>query len=294
MGIYIDNYSRDVEVRGNTVISTTITGILYQRSTGEIRENTVYNASTGTAYSAHISLGGSVAQATISDNILYGLNEEAWTFYAASLSNIVSSDDNYLFHPYVDEHIAYGSSWTRYTFPAWQAYSGLETHSKTNWFTLDSGDAPLSQIFYNDAHSVKTIDLGTRKYLDLDQNEVLGVLTLAPFSSKILIDNGDAGLTLLAITPNIWQVDEAADFTLNVQGTGFTANSVVRWNGADRPTTFISANRLSAGISASDVSSLGQIPVTVYDPAGNPTETPPLTFSVVEHLSEVYLPLVTK
>ena len=34
MGIYIDNFSRDVDVRGNTVISTTITGILFQRATG--------------------------------------------------------------------------------------------------------------------------------------------------------------------------------------------------------------------------------------------------------------------
>ena len=36
MGLYIDNYSRDVEVSGNTVISTTISGILYQRSTGRL------------------------------------------------------------------------------------------------------------------------------------------------------------------------------------------------------------------------------------------------------------------
>ncbi len=59
MGLYIDNYSRDVEVRGNTVISTTISGILYQRSTGTATGNTVYNASSGTEYSAQIDLGGS-------------------------------------------------------------------------------------------------------------------------------------------------------------------------------------------------------------------------------------------
>jgi len=294
MGIYIDNYSRDVEVRGNTVISTTVTGILYQRSTGEIRENTVYNASTGTAYSAQLSLGGSVAEVAISDNILYGLNEEAWTFYAASLSNIMTSDNNYLFHPYVDEHIAFGSSWTRYTFPAWQAYSGQEAHSKTNWFTLNLGESPLSQFFYNDSQDPKIIDLGSHKYLDLDQNGVLGVMTLAPFSSRVLIDNGDAGLTLLTMAPNIWQVDEAADFTLMVQGTGFTTNSVVRWNGVDRPTTFLSGNRLTALIPAADVSTLGQFPVTIYEPAGNPVETPPLIFRVVEHLWSVYLPIVGK
>ena len=63
MGLYIDNYSRDVETRGNTVISTTISGILYQRSTGQIAGNTVFNASSGTEYSAQIDLGGSETRA---------------------------------------------------------------------------------------------------------------------------------------------------------------------------------------------------------------------------------------
>ena len=174
----------------------------------------------------------------------------------------MTSDFNYLFHPYVDEHIAYGPSWTRYTFSEWQAFSELEKFSKTNWFTLYPEDAPRSQIFYNDGESTKTFDLGNRRYLDLDRKEIVGTITLAPFKSQILIDNGEAGLTLSSINPNIWKIDDAADFTLNVTGAGFTANSMVRWDGSDRPTTFLSSNRLTAEISAADVSTLGNIPVT--------------------------------
>lgn len=293
MGLYIDHYSRNVEVRGNTVISTTITGINYQRSSGAISDNTVYNASTGTAYSAHISLG-SESSAALDGNVLYGINANAWTFYSRDLTNFSVSDNNYVFHPYVDKHIAHGPSWTRYSFAEWQAYSGLESHSKTNWFTLNLGDAPRSRIFYNDTQNAKTFDLGTRKYLDLDQNEILGSVTLAPFRSQILIDNGEAGLTLLSMTPSIWGTDEAADFTLMVSGTGFTQNSVVRWDGEARPTTFVSSNQLTAAISAADVSTVAEIPVTVYDPDGTPTETPPLTFLVVEHIWPVYLPLILR
>ena len=47
MGLYVDNYSRDVETRGNTIIDTTATGILYQRSSGQISGNNVFNASIG-------------------------------------------------------------------------------------------------------------------------------------------------------------------------------------------------------------------------------------------------------
>jgi uncharacterized repeat protein (TIGR01451 family) len=192
MGLYIDHYSRDVEVRNNTVISTTITGILYQRSTGQIVENTVYNASLGAAYSGHISLTGSETRATMSGNVMYGLTTNAWTLYSYDLANSLASDDNYFFHPYVDEHIAYGSSWTRYTFSGWQVYSGLETHSKTNWFTLGAGEPPLSRILYNDTAQIAEIDLGTAQYLDLDQNGWVGSISLQPYTSQILIYDGEA------------------------------------------------------------------------------------------------------
>ena len=296
MGLYIDNYSRDVEVRGNTVVSTTITGILYQRSTGQIVNNTVFNASTGTEYSAHISLGGDETRATVTGNQLYGLNNEAWTLYSRSLSNFVTSDYNYLFHPYVNNHIAYGPSWTRYTFASWKTFSGLEAHSKTNWFIQPAGEASRAQIFYNPTKTSLTIDLGDRQYLDLDQNTVVGSIMLSPFSSKILIDNGQASLTLLSMNPTLWGIDEAKDFSLSVSGAGFTSNSVVRWNGAARPTAFVSGSRLTATISFTDVSAVANIPVTVYDPSPVPTgtQTLPLIFHVVESVSRVYLPVVFK
>src|ERR1700726_3663544 len=34
------------------------------------------------------------------------------------------------------------------------------------------------------------------------------------------------------------------DFTLGVNGSGFVAGSIVRWNGLNRATTFVSANQL--------------------------------------------------
>jgi hypothetical protein len=296
MGLYIDNYSRDIETRGNTVISTTITGVLYQRSTGQIVGNTVFDASTGTEYSAHISLGGDETRATIAGNALYGLNNEAWTLYARSLSNFVSSDYNYLFHPYVTKHIAYGPAWTRYAFGDWETFSGQESHSKTNWFTQPAGEASRGKVFYNATQTSSIVDLGDRQYLDLDQKPVVGSLTLAPFTSRILIDNGLAPLTLQAISPSLSDVDEPMTFTLTANGVAFTPGSTVRWNGSARPTTFISVSQLIATIDASDVSVSGDYPVTIYDPAPVPTGTvtAPLMFHVVTEVFGVHLPLALK
>jgi hypothetical protein len=55
-------------------------------------------------------------------------------------------------------------------------------------------------------------------------------------------------------------------FTLTVTGTGFQSDTVLRWNGADRPTTVISATELQATIDAADIASGGTLAVSVGGP----------------------------
>jgi hypothetical protein len=111
-----------------------------------------------------------------------------------------------------------------------------------------------------------------------------------------LIDNGPTPLTLYSINPSLSAVDQAASFTLTARGLGFTANSVVRWNGSARPTTFVSGTQLTATIFLSDVNGLGDFPVAVYDPAPAPTGTLtlPVLFHVVSEVFVVHLPLIVK
>lgn len=74
-------------------------------------------------------------------------------------------------------------------------------------------------------------------------------------------------------TPHLTSVDPpgisvgSPDFSLTVDGTGFIDGSVVRWNGFPRPTTFVSATRLTAQIRAEDVQASGTARVTVFNPA---------------------------
>ncbi len=292
MGLYIDNYSRDVESRGNTVINTTISGILYQESTGLITGNTIFNASSGTEFSGQIDLGGTDTSVTMSNNVMYGLKSSAWTLYASAFGNIQSSDQNYFFHPYVSQNIAYGPSWTRATFTQWQALSHQDAHSKPNWFTQPSGETSRGIILFNNTQALKAFDLGYRQYLTLDQKPVMGSLTLSPFTSMVLVDNGPAPITLLSITPGIAGKNSAAAFTLKVYGTGFTTSSLVRWAGSSRPTVFVSSTQLNASITPADVSVTGSYPVTVWDPAPNPngTETSSIPFKVVDQVFGTYLP----
>jgi FG-GAP-like repeat len=55
----------------------------------------------------------------------------------------------------------------------------------------------------------------------------------------------------------------SAAFTLTVNGTGFTSNAVVYWNGSLRPTTVVSSSTVQAQITAADVAKASVAWVTV-------------------------------
>lgn len=69
-------------------------------------------------------------------------------------------------------------------------------------------------------------------------------------------------------------------FALTVNGNQFVAASVVRWDGANRPTTFVSRTRLTASIPASDLAQVGTVQITVVSPGPGGGESPPVPFTV--------------
>jgi hypothetical protein len=72
--------------------------------------------------------------------------------------------------------------------------------------------------------------------------------------------------TLTSLSPST-VVAGSGSFTLTVTGTGFVSGSVVRWNGADRTTTFVSSTQLTATIPAADITSIGSAGVAVFTPS---------------------------
>lgn len=140
--------------------------------------------------------------------------------------------------------------------------------------------------------------------------ELSGTLTVpvvegvATFSDVVVTVGGGTGYALLATTSEpvagatsmafdienpipllssmdpIWVAAGAEAFTLTVTGLEFVPNSIVRFGGLERATTFASASELSALIPASDVAAAGTPDVTVFSPAAGGGESDPLTFTV--------------
>ncbi len=81
-----------------------------------------------------------------------------------------------------------------------------------------------------------------------------------------------ASFTITAPAPVLTGISPAsalaggAAFTLAVTGTGFISGAIVRWNGAERPTVFVSATQLTAQITAADIAVAGTFAVTVTNP----------------------------
>jgi hypothetical protein len=64
-------------------------------------------------------------------------------------------------------------------------------------------------------------------------------------------------------------------FTLTLAGTGYYSGSVVRWNGANRSTTFVPPHQLKATITADDIAAPGIANITVFngEPGGGVSNT---------------------
>jgi subtilisin family serine protease len=104
--------------------------------------------------------------------------------------------------------------------------------------------------------------------------------TRAATSPAVTVAPGPNAVPVLSsLTPSS-VLAGTSSLTLSVNGTGFVSSSVVRWNGANRPTTFVSATQLQAAISAADLAAVGSAQVSVFSPSPGGGTSNPLTFSV--------------
>lgn len=74
-------------------------------------------------------------------------------------------------------------------------------------------------------------------------------------------------------------------FTLTVTGTNFVSDSVVRWNGEDRPTTFVGSTQLTASISTADIAQKGTAQVNVFTPPAGGGLSNGVAFTIAEQIN---------
>ena len=96
---------------------------------------------------------------------------------------------------------------------------------------------------------------------------------------------------LNSISPSYKTVNSSG-FTLTLTGTNFISNSVVRFHGSNRTTTYINSTTLQAEILSSDLQNVGHFNITVFNPSPGGGESNAVIFQVVE-IGENPLPILT-
>ena len=97
--------------------------------------------------------------------------------------------------------------------------------------------------------------------------------------------------TLTALSPSSATAGGPGS-TPTTTGSNFVRGSVVRWNGANRTTTFVNSTQLTAGIPAADIASPGAaLVVTAANPDGAVSNA--LTFTIAPPPADTTPPTVT-
>jgi hypothetical protein len=136
------------------------------------------------------------------------------------------------------------------------------------------------------ARKVQTRKTNMKKTL-IGLSIVIVLLTVASVMLPAVVSVADAGwFGLINFAPSITTVSPSGvkfgspAFTLTVNGTNFVSDSVVRWKGTDRTTTFVSSDRLTAAIPAADVAITGTASITVFNPAPGGGTSNPMTVTI--------------
>ena len=108
----------------------------------------------------------------------------------------------------------------------------------------------------------------------------------------LLVVFGAAG-SLLAANPTISSINPTCavaggpQFTLTVNGTNYDNTSVVKWNGSNLATTFVSSTRLTATVPAANVATPGTAQITVKNSNGQPSNAVTFTISATPTISSL-------
>jgi parallel beta-helix repeat protein len=188
-GIYMDDPTGNIILENNTVAYCNGGGLfLHHNGKTEVRYNTSFGNRNGLLASREWDVN------SFHHNIVYALNIADEAEENQLLSRVHNGADSVVFDNNTYVH-HYNSSKTfrrtsmpeyaYYDFAGWKTATGQDANSTIDSSPMISGET--EQLFYNDTKQTKTFELENFIYKDIYGEKVIGTITLAPFTSKILI-----------------------------------------------------------------------------------------------------------
>lgn len=188
-GIYMDDRSANVEVRGNTIARCSEHGIfLHNASTINITENTIYNCK-GSQIGMNEDSQFPIRMNTVANNILFSGKETQFITDMRSIKDDLTQfglfDHNYIYHPNDAKPVArmYSpSAKNDLGFAPYQRAYSQNTRSKK------IGIVPAANVSFIFNPGARELPLTLKgSYKDVRGKVYPGKIILAPFSSAILL-----------------------------------------------------------------------------------------------------------
>lgn len=224
--IYFDFSTNNCTIHENTIYNHSKKGI-FQNSANHhntVTNNVVYRADIG------IDLNGSpiistpfMTNMTVKHNSFVALDNTSYIIRQldhSGTNNIGIVDSNYYFQPFNANKYAFRPPSTYYNFSQWQA-EGFDLNTQENFISW-TYPTRYDTLLMNPTDNSATISLGTNIFLDLDSNVVCGSVTLAPYTSKVLINTNQTctvGVSTLANKSELISYPNPATHTLYLKNT---------------------------------------------------------------------------
>ncbi len=207
-GIYLDGSSKNTIITNNTVAHCKNGDGIHILNSGSctITNNVSYDNGNQLAFLHAFNGGMVINKMIVKRNIFFSRSLGQMTFFYRDddnkhFNNFGTADSNYYTRP-IDDNLTTQSvvvyDGTNRTLPNWQSFTKQDVHSKKAPKTVsDTNDIRFE---FNATATSKTVSL-PYNYIDVYNVSHNGSITLAPYTSAILIKNGSTGTLLPAVNP---------------------------------------------------------------------------------------------
>ncbi len=253
-GIYCDDNSSGMTILNNSVANVAYAAIfLHQANNITVRGNTTYNNEIGllvdadnSSYTTNINCKQNIFVAKTTGKSLTLQNQLSIWFRTThttgnDIRNFGTVDSNYYARPFDDNLTIMGTVYTvadnSYSVSSWRTYSGFDLNSNKSPKTIS--DINDLRFEYNSTASSITIILDG-SYIDVKNSVYNGSVTLAPYTSIVLIRNGAVINPPKANAGNDQTITLPLD-SINLSGSGTVSNGTIssyQWTKISGPANY--------------------------------------------------------
>lgn len=222
-GIYMDVSASYADITNNTIANCINLG-LYLNNTRNINMsgNTIYNCGSQLRMTKFQNIP--LINNTFNNNKLIARTANQLVIYLSNdydaATNYFTGNNNYYARP-IDDNVtmkafADGNGSGYYTLAGWKTFSGQDANSQKSPKTITNVND--LRFVYNETSVSKTISLGAN-YIDVANVSYPGTITLAPYTSAVLIKNG-SGNVLPAANAGADQTITLPTSSVSLSGSG--------------------------------------------------------------------------